>query len=189
MQTTLLVLSAVFTLAEALPYSLDIIRRKTKPRIVSWFNWSLLTGIATAAALADKQYPSAVLTAVATLETAGVVILGLKYGERKFERFDVICQISAIIGLILWIVFNSPLVAIFATVLIDFLAGLPTYKHAWQKPDEETTSSFVFAALGGAFALAAVHDPHLSGLIYPIYIVLANVVLVTELLLHKPRSS
>src|SRR5258708_6507233 len=103
MKDVFLILSAVIGTVGIIPYLRDVIKNQTKPRIVSWFNWTLLTGIATAAALADKQYPSAVLTASATLVTGLVVIFGLKYGDRTFEPIDVICQIGAILGLILWI--------------------------------------------------------------------------------------
>lgn len=37
------------------PYIIDIIRRRTKPNIVSWFTWTLLTGIALAASIAAHE--------------------------------------------------------------------------------------------------------------------------------------
>jgi hypothetical protein len=174
MRTIFLVLSATLTILDTIPYITNVLRKNTKPRIVSWFNWSLLAGIAAAAAIADKQYPSAVLSLAATLECMLVVIFGLKFGDRKFEFIDVVCQAGAILGLILWIVFNSPLVAIVASASIDFIASLPTIKHIWQKPNEETVSLFILSAIGAFFALAATHHPRVSGLVFPIYIVAIN---------------
>ncbi|MEO6513496.1 MAG: hypothetical protein ABIR37_02280 [Candidatus Saccharimonadales bacterium] len=185
MTTAFIVLSAILTLVSSIPYIVDVIKGKTKPRIVSWFNWSLLTGIATAAAYADGQIPSAVLTLAATIETALIVILGLKHGDRKFERFDVVCQIGAVSGLILWVIFSSPVIAIIATVTIDFVALLPTLRHSWLKPDEETISTFVLSGIGALFAALAVTNPTISGLTYPIYIVLANFALVALLMLRR----
>lgn len=167
-------LSVLFTVGAIIPYVNDVIHGSTKPRIVSWFNWSLLTGIAAAAALADKQYPSAILSLSGSAVCLVVVIGGLKHGDRKFEFFDIACQAGAILGLVLWIVFSSPLVAIIASVSIDFIAGLPTIKHIWQKPHEETRITFVLAAIGALCALAAAQNPHLSGLIFPVYIVLTT---------------
>jgi hypothetical protein len=184
-----LFLSAILTVTCSVPYLIDVVRKKTKPRIVSWLNWTLLTGIATAAAIADGQVASAVLTGAATVETGLVVILGLHYGNRKFERFDILCQIGAIVGLILWLVFNNPTIAIVATVAIDFLALLPTLKHSWTHPEEETIITFALAGLGAVFSVFAITSWTITGLTYPIYITFANFLLVSILLARKPSSS
>jgi hypothetical protein len=170
-KTAFIALSAVFLLASAVPYLLDIVKGTTKPRLVSWFNWGLLTGIATAAAFADRQYPSAVLTLAAFIQVGFIVFLGWRKGDRKLEPLDIYCQIAAIVGLVLWFAFNSPLVAIVATTAIDFIVGLPTVKHAWDEPDEETLSTFVLVGIGGIFSVLALDNPHASGLVYPIFVV------------------
>jgi hypothetical protein len=187
MKNLFIAISSILTVASTVPYLIDILKKKTKPRIVSWFNWSLLTGIACAASFADKQYPSAILTLLACLETATIVVLGLKYGDRKFETFDVFCELGAITGLVLWIIFNAPVVAIIAAVAIDFVASLPTIRHAWQKPAEETVSAFVLAGTAGIFTIFALNKPHVSGIIYPVYIVLINVV-ISGVLFNRMRA-
>ncbi len=78
----------------------------------------------------------------------------------------------------LWVVLNQPWVAIVATVGIDFIATLPTLKHAWQKPREETLSTFSLSAFAGVSSLLATTNASVSGLIFPIYIVAINLVLV-----------
>jgi hypothetical protein len=188
MKTLFIILSAILTIVGSIPYIIDTAKGKTKPKIVSWFNWALLTGIATAAAFAAKQYPSAVLTLAATIETGAIVLLGIKKGDRKFEAFDILCEIGAIAGLILWIVFNSPLIALIATVSIDFIAGLPTWKHAWQKPNEETLSTFALSALGAIFALLAIKHFSASGLIYPIFITISASMVSLEIIFRRGRA-
>lgn len=181
-------ISALLIFVCAIPYIRDIIRRQTKPRIVSWFNWSILTGIATAAAIADNQWPSAILTGASTIQTGAICVLGFKYGDRKIEAFDVACQVGAVVGLLLWLVFDSPQVAILATVSIDFIAGLPTYKHAWLKPSEETRSTYVLATIAAALALLAITDRAVSGIAYPLFIFFANVLISSELIFSPHRK-
>jgi hypothetical protein len=185
----LLGLGALIALAGIAPYVLDVIHSRTRPRIVSWFNWSLLTAIATAAALSAKQYPSAVITGVATVSTMAVVIAALNKGNRQFEKLDIICQVGAIFGLILWIIFDNPLVAIIATVIIDLIAAIPTWKHAWRKPHEETSISYFTASLGGILTIAAIHNPRPLGLIYPIYLTLADGLLFSIIKIGSYRYS
>jgi len=171
MKDVFLVAAATVGLISYLPYIIDTIKGRTKPRIVTWFNWSLLTALATAAAYSDKQYPSAVITLVDTILNMAIVFLSLRYGVKELGFFDVACQVGAITGFVLWIIFNRPLIAIIAAVGIDFMAALPTIKHAWQKPREETAVTFILSVIAAGLTLLATHRPHLSGILWPIYII------------------
>lgn len=155
----------------------DVYRRKTKPRIVSWLNWSILTAIASAASFSDHQYASAILTLLASVETLSVVILGWRYGDRRIASFDIGCQIAAAVGLVLWLIFNSPSIAIIATISIDLIAGLPTLKHAWEKPHEETAITFFLGSLAAFFTVLAAQNHKITALAFPLYLVVINFVI------------
>lgn len=162
--------TSLLTISAAVPYLLDTLKGKTKPRIASWLTWSILTAIASAAAFSDHQYGSAVLTTSAMIETLAIVVLGIiKTGDRSLEKFDIYCLVGAGFGLLLWWVFNSPAIAIVATVTIDFIGFLPTFKHAWQEPHEETWITFLLAGGGGVFATLAAHDLTITALAFPLY--------------------
>jgi len=75
MKVSFLAVSVVLTLAAVLPYLRDILRRTTKPNLVSWITWTLLTGVATIAELAAGEYVAAIFTGAATLEVLAVVVL------------------------------------------------------------------------------------------------------------------
>jgi hypothetical protein len=186
MKTTLVIVSTILTILCTLPYIIDVIKLKTKPRIVSWFTWSLLSAIAGAASLSDHQYPAAILSFSATIETMVVVLLGLKYGEREFNRFDIVCQVAAIVGLVLWLVFNSPAIAVLASVAIDLIGTLPTIKHAWEKPSEETWITFAVAGIAATFTLMAASSTKITAIVNPIYLILINFV-ITGVLLSRHK--
>lgn len=177
MKTIFLILATLVTVGSVIPYIRDILKGTTKPNIVSWITWTLLTGIATAAEIAAHEYVTAIFTGAAVLETAIVVVLGLKYGYVKYTRFDVVCQISAVVGLILWQLFNSPAVGVVASVSIDFIGALPTIRHSWREPGEETWLAYALAGFGGALAIAALHSYNWTSLTYAVYIVLVNALL------------
>jgi hypothetical protein len=182
MKTALIIISSILTVGSAIPYVIEILKGKTKPRIVSWFTWSLLTGIAFAASWADKQYPSAILMLAATIETLIIVILGLRFGNRRLEPFDIVCQFGAIVGLVLWLLLDSPAIAVAATVAIDLIGALPTIKHAWQKPSEETALTFFMACIGGLCTVLIAGDWKITAVAYPLYITLCNALLVVVIL-------
>lgn len=177
MRTAFIVISSLLTVIATLPYILDVIRRKTKPREVSWLNWSLLSGIAGAASFSDHQYAAAVLSFSGTVETLAVVVLAWRYSDKSIARFDIGCQIAAIIGLILWFVFNSPAIAVIASVTIDLIATLPTIRHSWQKPHEETWITFLLAGVAAVFTVAAAKAVKITSLANPIYLIVINLLL------------
>jgi hypothetical protein len=177
MKNVFLIVSVVLTLGSVIPYMIDTVRRKTKPNIVSWMTWSLLTGIATAAAISAGEIVAAVYTGVATLGTFVVVLLGVKYGHFRYTRFDVACQAAAVVGIVIWQIFNSPGLGVVAAVTVDFVGALPTLRHAWLKPSEETWQTYAIGAVGGLFAVLALSTYNWVNTPYAAYIVLANTVL------------
>lgn len=186
MVETLIVLSSILTFIGVFPYARDILRGKTKPRVVTWFVWSVLTGIAAIASYVDQQYPAAILAVVATAGTATIVVLGYKNGDRKFERIDFICLAGAGIGLILWWYFNSPAIAIIASITIDFIGAVPTLIHSWKKPHEETWIVFLLSFLGALCTVAVVTDWRVTAIAYPLYLTVINLVF-TVLLVTRRR--
>src|ERR1700722_210170 len=156
MKNILLVLSGIISVLSVAPYLRDIMRHKTKPNLVSWITWTILTGVATSAEIGAQAYRAAFFTGAVTIATGLVVILGLRHGYVKYTQFDVICQISAIVGIILWQVFNDPLIAVLASIVIDIIGALPTIRHSWIEPFEETWQAFAIGFVGGLLGVLAV---------------------------------
>jgi hypothetical protein len=185
MRLIFIVISSGLTLGSIAPYLRDVVRGKTKPRIVSWFTWSLLTGISCVALFSDHAYASAMLLLADTIATTLVVILGLRHGNREFDRMDIVCQASALVGVALWLIFNSPIIAVAASVTIDTVGALlPTLKHTWQKPHEETMLAYALASVGAVFAIMAVTSWEATALVYPIYLVAMNGLLAAVIVLR-----
>lgn len=187
MKEIFLILASVITIASVIPYARDILKGRTRPNIVSWITWSLLTGVATIAEFAAHEYVTAIFTLAAVIETTTIVILGLRFGYAKYTLFDGVCQAGALFGFVLWWLFNSPVAAVIASVSIDLIGVLPTIRHSYIAPYEETWITYAMSGVGGAFALLALSAYNWASLTYPIYIVFANIVLVTVILQSMKR--
>jgi hypothetical protein len=185
MREFLIISGGVISVLSVLPYLRDVIRGKTKPRVVSWFTWTVLTAIATGAALSDKAYASGILTLAGTIATGTVVIVGLKYGDRRFERFDIYCLVGAFTGLLAWQLLDSPEIAILATVTIDFVGALPTLRHAWKKPLEETEQAFIISSFAALLSLLAVEQISITNLAFPLYLTLMNAAIASVVVTRK----
>ncbi|MDD3035582.1 MAG: hypothetical protein PHO93_01550 [Candidatus Saccharimonadaceae bacterium] len=170
----LIILSGVFTVIAAIPYIIEIIRGVTKPRFASWIIWNILVDISCAAALVEHQYPTALLLFAASVETLAVVVLGWRHGDKKFEKLDAVCLTGALIGVVLWAIFNSPAIAVIATVAIDLVSGAPTLLHSWKRPGEETWQTFLLSGLGAICTLLVINSWLVTAIAYPLYLVTFN---------------
>jgi hypothetical protein len=188
MKLIFLIFATVLTLVAVIPYIRDILKGTTKPNIVSWITWTLLTGIATAAEISSHEYVTAIFTASAVIETGIIVVLGLRHGYVKYSSFDVVCQIGAIVGIIAWQLFNSPAIGVIASVSIDFIGALPSIRHSWTNPQEETWLTFCLSSIGGAFAILALSEYNLVSLPYPLYIVAINIIFTAIIILRGNRK-
>lgn len=188
MKNAIAAIAGILTIVAAIPYMRDIIRGKTKPNIVSWATWTMLLAIATAAAFAAHKNRTALLTVGDTIGTGLTLILGIKYGIAKFSWFDGACQVAAIIGVILWIIFNSPTVAIVAAMVIDGFASMPTIRHGYLNPEEETTITFGLVSIAAALTVLSLSEYSTDSLTFPIYLFVANAAIVIAVFLGTRRK-
>ncbi len=169
------------------PYIIDTIRGKTKPNIVSWFTWTLLTGIGAFAALSEGAITTAILSGASALSTGLITILGLKRGIKRYTAFDVICQISALLGIILWLTTQDAMIAMVVVVVTDIIACLPTVRHVWIEPHAETWQTFAAAALASGITLFTITQFTFVALAYPIWLTSANVLLSMLILYRRTK--
>lgn len=185
MRDYLALVGAILVVLSGIPYIIDIVRRKTRPNIVSWFTWTLLIGIGAVATLAAGEVKTAIITFGDVTQVAIILLLGLRYGYAKLARFDIVCQISALVGLTLWLVFDSPTIAIVATIVVDLIASLPTFRHSWVAPQEETWQTFLISGVGAGVGLMSITSFNINSLAYPIYLVFLGVALSLTIIVRR----
>ena len=177
MKNILAVAGAVIAIFASLPYIIDIVRGKTKPNLVSWITWTLLLAVASAALFAEHQVQAGLLVLGDGVSCLLVVPFGLKYGTATLDRFDIGCQIATLVGLVLWLVFDSPMIAVVATLAIDVVGSVPTLRHSWSQPNEETASAFLISVVAAVLTLLSLTHYNLSAALYPVYLLILNTAL------------
>jgi hypothetical protein len=170
----LMVASSILATCGIVPYLRETVRRTTRPRLVTWGTWSLLTAVAGTASASVGDYPSAVFSFVGTVATAAVVAVGVRFGDRAIGALDAACLVLVVVGVAAWLTLDQPGLAVLAACLIDFVGLVPTAVHAWRRPEEETATTFALVAAGGACAgLAAWGELTVTALAYPTYVALS----------------
>ncbi len=171
MVATLLITGTSLTTASVVPYIKDIIHGKTKPRIVSWAIWTVLLGIAAIVSFQERQMASAVLAGSSAVACLAISLLALKHVEWGITRLERITMLGAAIGLVLWMVFDDPLLVLMSTISVDAIAYIPTFKNGWTNPHNESLTMFIVSALGGGLVLLSAILDHatIHGIAYPLY--------------------
>lgn len=177
-----LTISVCLSIISVIPYARDILRGQSKPNIASWLVWTAITGVATLVQFAAGETTTAIVTLAATLESLTIVILGLRYGYAEFGRFEWLCLAGALVGLLIWLVFHQAVLAVLLMVLIDLVGSLPTYRHSWRQPFEETWLTYLMAGLAGLFGILAIPTLSTLSLAYPIYLAAMNLAVVAVVL-------
>ncbi len=172
----LAMIGSIVAASGTVPYIIATIKHQTKPRIVTWLTWALLTSLASAAAFSDGQLVSGIFALLGALCTAAVVVAGLRYGDRSFTKLDIACQTGVIVGLALWLLLKNPAIGVWVAIAIDFVGLVPTLKHAWDAPQEETAVTYALVGVGGVVTVAAIIPTGVvtvTSIGYPIYATLS----------------
>ncbi len=184
----LLLLGGFIEMATALPYIRDIRAGKTQPAIVSWTTWMLLSFIASIASFSAGAIPSAIVTLALTLECFFIVLISIGRGKFSYTRFDKYCQSFALFGLFLWWWSSNPLTVLLCFVAVDAIGALPTFRHAWRRPHEETISTFSLSIIGNAIVLFAAPVFVFSQILAPAYLLSLNTLLTSEILFRRRQA-
>jgi len=170
----------------AIPYIVDTLKGRTRPNIVSWVTWTLLNCILATAALAAGADQTAIFAMAAGLCTGAVVVAGIiKDGITQYTTFDVACQLLAIAGIVLWQLTDAPVIAIVCAITASFIGSLPTYRHAWRRPREETWQFYALDGVSAVIAVVAVAQADFAALGYPVFIIFSDASILGVVLLRR----
>jgi hypothetical protein len=98
--------------------------------------------------------------------------MSIKKGVKKYTKFDFICQALAVIGVLLWRLTGNPSAAVLLSLVVIIIGALPTWRHAYKLPGEETWQGFVMGAVAGALTLLSLSHYTFVALALPISTVL-----------------
>lgn len=163
-------------LFSGLAYILDTLRGKTKPNKVTWFLWSIAPFIAFAAEVGQHVGLASLFTFSVGLVPFAIFIASFinKKSYWQIQKFDMVCGVLSLMGLLLWWITKTGNVAIFFSIFSDFLAALPTVKKAYKEPETESGSAFLLGAIGAFIALLTIIHISFATFAYPFYIFIMN---------------
>jgi len=172
--------------AANIPYIYSIFKGKTKPNRATWWIWFVLGSIIAMGYYSVGARDTMWVPITAAIGPFIIALLSLKYGVGGWTRFDRGCIVGAALGLVLWALFNSPLVALLLLIFVDALGYLPTMRKILKEPDSEDRLAWSMFYLSAIINLFAVGTWTFEIAVYPIYIFLFNSVVMGLLFLYRP---
>lgn len=193
--TAIVVAIVVATLLELASYAVfvrDIRAGQARPSRTSWLIWAPLAWLCLAGTWSAGADATLAKLAVSALGVTAIAALSLRWGSGGRGRGDLACMALMVLGVVLWWRTDDPVLALALFLGADLAGAVPTLRHAWLRPDEESLGGWSVTLVASAINLALVHPAHWQptaagfgvwGIVT--YLALFNLALV--LLLIRPR--
>lgn len=167
--------SGVIVLIGAPFYLYDILKGTTKPERTTWFIWSILGIVAFISQFKLGAHWSLVYVGLEAVGNLVVYGLSLKYGVGGWTLKDKLALGLALIGIIISLIMQLPIFALWGVILADFAGAALTIEKAFKEPKSETAITWIFLSLSATFASFAVGKLSFALLLYPVYLAIITI--------------
>jgi hypothetical protein len=188
MKSVVTIIAITISLIGYIPYIRDSLIGKTKPHVISWFTWALVSYLAFAIQFFNEGGVGSFVNLFMGVVCSVLFIIGLRYGTKNITKIDWIAFILALIAILLWLVVKQPLLSIILVVFIDLMSFLPTLMKGWRDPKSETPITFAFSGIKNGLSIYALESFSLINVMYPAYSLLANLFFVLVLYIRRRIS-
>ncbi|WP_330232823.1 hypothetical protein OHA40_10300 [Nocardia sp. NBC_00508] len=156
--SSLACLSVGISLYGAIAYLAGILEGDTRPRIASWAAWCTANTVFAVVAYLEGAHLAASINAAAAAMNAAVIAVGITRGSglRPGDNIDWACLISSIACVMVTVEVPEKAFGALFAVCANLIATVPTLRHAWFKPHEETWQMFAANAFAGGLGLLGV---------------------------------
>jgi len=181
------IVSGLLQALACVPYVRDILAGKTTPHRGTWAIWCTLSLIVLLSQRADGGEWSLLMAVSQLLGTSLILLLSIRRGVGGRSRLDILLLAIAACGVVGWYVAGDPTIATLCVVLSDLVAVVMMMPKTYADPYSETLSAYVMSALSGACALVAVGSLDFGLIVYPAYIVCADLAVAAIVLVQRPQ--
>lgn len=177
-------LSGIVFVMAFVPYIRAILRGETKPQKASWIIWATLDSITLAGMVAKNSVNGQIVGAI--IGAWAVAALAMRFGKPGWTSLDKFCLGGAALAIVLWQVFDSPVIGLATSLTATFIGSIPTFKNVWSKPEEEDKTAWTLYWISCVLAVIAAPSWMLADAAQPLtFFAIESVVM--SLIFIKPR--
>ncbi len=170
MHATLLTLSIIIRIVAIAIYCVSIVRGRTKPHRITRLALFFVLTLNFVSALAAHANFGTVVYAGLTC-AFGIICFGLSipYGMGGSNRFDWVCFVIAIGGVVGWQLTGNALLGIWLATAADLVAYIPAFVKTWKHPHTESPWLYILSSFSAALSIIAYQVTTAS--VFQIYLV------------------
>ena len=163
----------------SISYIIDTVKGKVKPNRVTFFLWALAPLIIFFSEIKQGVGMQSLLAFVVGFWPLLTLLASFvnKKAEWKITKFDIICGILSLVGLVLWLITKVGNIAIIFGIIADLLAALPTIKKSYYYPKTETIWPYFSGAIYAGITILTIKTWNFPHYAFPIYLFIANIIL------------
>ncbi|TAK04057.1 hypothetical protein EPO34_02780 [Patescibacteria group bacterium] len=169
--------AGVLQVSAIVPYVRDILKRQTKPNIVSWALWTLIQLIAIWVLVTSEAgfSWSLILLLATTFNTGLVVVLCLMgYGYKEFGHVEKACLTIALVAIALYVFTKDAALSLAFDIVADLVAATPTIVKTFREPHTEAVMPWVMVSVAAALGALSSTIIDVENLALPIYLAFVN---------------
>jgi hypothetical protein len=182
-------IAVIITVVSYVPYFRNLLSGKTKPHAFSWLVWGVLNAIAFAGQIHDNGGPGAWSVGLSAVVMFVIFGISLQRGEKDIRPFDWFCLGGASFALTPWLLTNDPLLSVILITIIDALGFLPTVRKSFNKPHQETLTTFVLSTFKYLLVVLALQNYTVVTMLFPFAVFVMNALFVVMLLVRRRQVS
>ena len=157
-------------------YIVSILRGKSKPNRATWWIWAFMGVVLVLSYQASGAENTIWVPFVEFLGPLIIAILSIKYGEGGINnKTDIICLVGSFVSIILWIIFNNPVIALVTSLAVDSFAIIPTIKKSYLRPEGEDFWAWFGTGIADSLNFFAARGLHVAGRLFSIKMFLVAV--------------
>lgn len=155
-------------------YIWTIFRKRTKPHMLTWIVWVIITGVVFAAQCSQNAGAGSWALGLGFAGCSLIAVISLFHGEKRITWGDKIAFAGGLATIPLWYFTKNPLWSVILATAIDGFAFYPTFRKSWLKPYEESTPLYTLDAARLLISLFAIENLTLTSILYPLFVMLMN---------------
>jgi len=181
LHSNFIIVGALIGAAGSVAYLTNTVKGKVKPNRVTFLLWSVAPFIAFSAQIKQGIGLEALMTFSTGFTPLTIFIASFvnKKAEWKLSRFDLLCGILSLLGLVLWMITKVGNVAIFFSIVADGLAAVPTIVKAYKYPDTEIAWPWIATVFGIVLTLLTLSTFTFANCGFILYILVVNTLIYT----------
>ncbi len=166
-------------------YFRNIFLGKTKPHAFSWFIWAVLSAIIFVAQVIEHGGAGAWVTGFTAIACFIISVVASFTNQEPFNLLDWVSLAAALAGLVLWGYTKDPTMAVILISITFAFGFLPTFRKGYNKPYEETATTFALNGLKFGISILALESFTTATWLYPATLVSLNGLFVCMLLIRR----